>query len=103
MARESRKVGDESRRPCLVVAEPGRRVYIILLLLKTWIWISIFHNKTFSRVVQETPNCVLYKKDFEGFQAEPEENEQPPHTLQPSLRPAEVQERGCLWGEGFLL
>lgn len=48
----------------LAVAEPGGGVCTILTFFETWIWISIFLNKTFSKVVQETQNCVLYKEGF---------------------------------------
>lgn len=68
----------------LAVTEPGRGVYTILVLFSASIWISTFHNKIFSKVVQVTQNCVLYKEDFEALQAEPEEGQQ-------SLRPTGVQ------------
>lgn len=59
-------------------------MYTILVLFSASIWISTFHNKIFSKVVQVTQKCVLYKEDFEALQAEPEEG-------QPSLRPTGVQ------------
>lgn len=48
----------------LVVAEPGKGVYTILMLFSASTWTSVFHNKTFSTVVQETRNCILYKEGF---------------------------------------
>lgn len=56
---------------------------------------QFFIIKHFLKLSKKHRIVFCVRKDFEVLQAEAEEGEQPPPT-QASLRPAGIQERGCL-------